>query len=236
MGNHILVVDDDDSIRMLVADVLRDAGYRVTALSSGEAALTACEVEKFDLILLDIMLGGISGLDVCREIRERTACPILFVSAKNDSRDIVRGLGLGGDDYITKPFSIDELLARVEAHLRRQERMSAGSTGGQRITIGKISADPDSRTVTLNGEKVDITSHEFDLLIYLMKNAGQTISKEQIFRDVWRTQYGDMGTVAINIKNLRTKLDPDREYIKTVWGSGYRFVTQSGISEGDVNP
>ena len=235
MGNHILVVDDDDSIRMLVADVLRDAGYRVTALSSGEAALTACEVEKFDLILLDIMLGGISGLDVCREIRERTMCPIIFVSAKNDSSDIVRGLGLGGDDYITKPFSIDEILARVEAHLRRQERMSAGSSPAQRITIGAISADPDSRTVTLNGERVDITSHEFDLLIYLMKNAGQTLSKEQIFRDVWRTQYGDMGTVAINIKNLRTKLDPDRVYIQTVWGSGYRFVTQSGISEGDGN-
>ena len=232
MKERILAVDDDASILELVSDVLTERDMEVRTAASGEEALELLEGESFDLILLDIMLGGVSGLEVCRRVRDRVNCPILFLSAKDDVKDIVKGLGLGADDYVTKPFALEELVARVQAHLRARARSQAPRREGQTVLqIGKICLDQETRSVTKDGVPVDLSTREFDLLAYLMSNAGQTLSKEQIFRDVWETDYGDVGTVAINIKKLRTKIDPDWAYIKTIWGSGYRFVTRSGFSE-----
>lgn len=230
--NKILLVDDDVSILLLVSDVLEEKGLSVTTARSGEAALEILSHETFDLILLDVMMKGIGGLEVCRQIRGRVDCPILFVSAKDSVQDIIKGLDLGADDYLTKPFNLEELAARVMAHLRRQERTAPGRrTREGAIEIGEIRLDPTEMTVTKAGQPVALSTREFQLLEYLMKNAGQTLSRDRIFHDVWRTDYGDVSTVAINIKNLRAKIDPDWTYIKTVWGSGYRFVTRIGFAE-----
>ena len=234
MDGKILIVDDDSSIRLLVSDVLSDQGLTVVTAASGEEAVTRLEGEDFDLILLDIMMKGMDGLEVCRRIRDRVDCPILFLSAKDSSRDIIAGLGLGADDYLTKPFELEVLSARVQAHLRRQERILS-STPASRcpIQIGEICLDAENVTVTRAGVPVPLSTRELELLHYLMSHAGQTLSRERIYRDVWKSEYGDISTVAINIKNLRLKIDPQWQYIKTVWGQGYRFVTQSGLAEED---
>ena len=231
MDGNILLVDDDVSILLLVSDVLEENGMNVVTARSGEEAVRLMEEQSFDLIILDIMMKGLSGLDVCRKIRSRVSCPILFLSAKDSVKDIVAGLDLGADDYLTKPFVLEELVARIQAHLRRQMRSDPRRASAGPIQIGGIRMEPEEMRVTRNGVEVPLSTREFELLAYLMQNAGQTLSRERIFHDVWRTEYGDVGTVAINIKNLRAKLDPDWRYIKTVWGSGYRFVTQNGFVE-----
>ena len=231
MDGNILLVDDDVSILLLVSDVREENGMNVVTARSGEEAVRLMEGQSFDLILLDIMMKGLSGLDVCRKIRSRVSCPILFLSAKDSVKDIVAGLDLGADDYLTKPFVLEELVARIQAHLRRQMRSDPRRASAGPIQIGGIRMEPEEMRVTRNGVEVPLSTREFELLAYLMQNAGQTLSRERIFHDVWRTEYGDVGTVAINIKNLRAKLDPDWRYIKTVWGSGYRFVTQNGFVE-----
>ena len=231
MEDRILIADDDPSILMLISDVLTDAGMQVRTVASGEEALHAVGEETFSLIILDIMMKGISGLEVCAAIRDKVSCPILFLSAKDSAHDIIEGLGLGADDYITKPFAIDELVARIKAHLRRQARLGENTMGSDVLCYGEIALDRRQLTVTRGGVPVDLSTREFELLDYLMRNAGQTLSCEKIFRDVWKTEFGDIGTVAINIKNLRSKIDPDWAYIKTVWGSGYQFVTRSGLNE-----
>ncbi len=231
MDGNILLVDDDVSILLLVSDVLEENGMNVVTARSGEEAVRLMEGQSFNLILLDIMMKGLSGLDVCRKIRSRVSCPILFLSAKDSVKDIVAGLDLGADDYLTKPFVLEELVARIQAHLRRQMRSDPRRASAGPIQIGGIRMEPEEMRVTRNGVEVPLSTREFELLAYLMQNAGQTLSRERIFHDVWRTEYGDVGTVAINIKNLRAKLDPDWRYIKTVWGSGYRFVTQNGFAE-----
>lgn len=232
MEDRILIADDDPSILMLISDVLTDAGMQVRTVASGEEALRAVGEETFSLIILDIMMKGISGLEVCAAIRDKVSCPILFLSAKDSAHDIIEGLGLGADDYLTKPFAIDELVARIKAHLRRQARLGENTMGSDVLCYGEIALDRRQLTVTRGGVPVDLSTREFELLDYLMRNAGQTLSHEKIFRDVWKTEFGDIGTVAINIKNLRSKIDPDWAYIKTVWGSGYQFVTRSGLIEG----
>jgi len=231
-GSKILLADDDRSIRLLISDVLEEKGLSVTAAASGEEALERLEEERFDLVILDIMMKGLSGLEVCRRVRQTVECPILFLSAKDTVEDIIHGLDLGADDYLTKPFHPEELSARVLAHLRRQSRgvpESAGRAGP--IRIGEIDLDPGAMSVRRRGERVELSTREFELLCYLMRNAGQTLPKERIFHDVWGTDYGDLSTVAIHVKNLRAKLDPDWRYIKTVWGSGYRFVTEVSFAE-----
>jgi DNA-binding response OmpR family regulator len=231
MNERILAVDDDAAILELVSDTLADQGLEVCTASSGEEALERLAQEEFAMVILDIMMGGISGLEVCQRIRDHVSCPILFLSAKSDVKDIVQGLGLGGDDYMTKPFALEEMTARIQAHLRRQNRESAPKVRQSTLQIGEIELDPEARTVTRGGATIALSTREFELLSYLMRHAGQTVSRERIFRDVWETDYGDVGTVAINIKKLRAKLDPEWAYIKTVWGSGYRFVTKSGYEE-----
>ncbi len=226
---RIMVVDDDVSILVLLSDVLRENGFSVTTASTGEACLGLLQRQKYDLIILDIMMKGLSGLDVCRRIRSSVSGPILLLSAKDTSMDIINGLSLGADDYLTKPFVLEELVARINAHLRRETRALAPGPAAKTMKIGDITLNPAEMSAAKAGEPVSLSTREFELLSYLMQNAGQTLSKERIFRDVWGTEYGEIGTVAINIKNLREKIDPTWRYIKTVWGSGYCFVTQSGF-------
>lgn len=220
----IIIVDDDRDIARLISDALEDEGFEPVIKNNGESALMYLteNPEEADLIILDIMMPGISGLEVCREIRSKVKCPIIFVSAKSKSGDAVLGLETGGDDYIAKPFVVEELVARVKAHLRREKRKTDGES--EKISVGEIEIDTNAFTVYKNGTAVPFSTREFQLLQYLMENAGKVLTREQIFSHVWNTEFGDIGTVAVNIKNIRDKIDSDNEYIKTVWGVGYKFV------------
>ncbi len=178
---------------------------------------------EISLITLDIMMPGLSGLELCRMVRSKVDCPIIFVSAKGKTLDTVLGLEMGGDDYISKPFVVEELVARVKAHLRREERNRDILEDGV-IKVGDIEIHTGSFEVFKNSKPIQFSTREFQLLQYLMENAGKVLTREQIFSHVWDTEFGDIGTVAVNIKSIRDKLDPNNEYIKTVWGVGYKFV------------
>lgn len=168
-------------------------------------------------------MPGLSGLELCRMIRNKVDCPIIFVSAKGKTLDTVLGLEIGGDDYISKPFVVEELVARVKAHLRREQRSKDVFDDGV-IKVGDIEIHTGSFEVFKNSKPIQFSTREFQLLQYLMENAGKVLTREQIFSHVWDTEFGDIGTVAVNIKSIRDKLDPNNEYIKTVWGVGYKFV------------
>lgn len=223
----ILVVDDDREIAALISDALADEGFATVLAYDGEEALQrVADQKEIALIILDIMMPKADGLEVCRKIRDMISCPILFVTAKNRVFDTLLGFEMGADDYIAKPFVIDELIARVKAHLRREMR----STGAHksRIRIGDIEIEKENYEVFLSGKPVELSTREFQVLLYLCENAGRVLTKDQIFDAVWGENFGDVGTVAVNIKNLRDKLDRDNRYIKTVWGVGYKFVRPAG--------
>ena len=218
--SKILVVDDELDIALLIKDVLEDEGFSTTAIDSSKKALELVQKEKFDLILLDVMMPEMSGTTLCTKIREITSSPILFVTAKTSTLDKLLGFEVGADDYITKPFIIEELVARVKAHIRRNNRVEVSNI----IKIGEIEINLDSYEVYKNNSLIDLSTREFELLAYLMKNAGIVLSKEKIFNSVWGENYGEIGTVAVHIKSLRNQLDPDEKYIKTIWGLGYKFI------------
>lgn len=220
--SHILIVDDEQDIAELISDVLKEEGFETTIKNDGYAAIAAVKNNSYDLILLDIMMPNISGIETCTKIRETVSCPIIFVTAKNQLVDKIVGFEIGADDYITKPFVIEELIARVKAHIRRDNRVITQSNNI--IKIGEIEINKESYEVKKNNEPVTLSTKEFELLSYLMTNAGVVLSKEQIYNSVWKTEYGDIGTVAVNIKSLRKKLDQDEKYIITIWGLGYKFV------------
>ena len=221
----ILVVDDERAIARLICDALEDEGFETHICESGNEALTYILANAADLslITLDTMLPDLSGIELCKMIRSKVDCPILIVTAKGRTIDTVEGLDSGADDYIAKPFIVEEFVARVKAHLRREERGTALVREG-RIKVGAIEMRIDSFEVFKNGKLVPLSTREFQLLQYLMENAGKVLTREQIFNHVWNTEFGDIGTVAVNIKSVRDKIDPESEYIKTVWGVGYKFV------------
>jgi len=219
---HILIVDDERDIAELISDVLEEEGFTTTIKNDGYSAIESIKSNNYDLILLDIMMPNISGIETCNKIRETVSCPIIFVSAKNQLVDKIVGLEIGADDYITKPFVIEELIARVKAHIRRDNRKNKPINSI--IKIGEIEINKESYEVKKNEEEITLSTKEFELLSYLMTNAGNVLSKEQIYNSVWQTEYGDIGTVAVNIKSLRKKLDPEEKYIITIWGLGYKFV------------
>ncbi len=223
--SHILIIDDDRAIANLVSDALEDEGLETKICSDGNEAYDYIEANAGDisLITLDIMMPGLSGLELCRMIRSKVDCPIIFVSAKGKTLDTVLGLEMGGDDYISKPFVVEELVARVKAHLRRELRNRDVEEEGV-IRVGDIEIHTGSFEVFKNQKPIQFSTREFQLLQYLMENAGKVLTREQIFSHVWDTEFGDIGTVAVNIKSIRDKLDPNNEYIKTVWGVGYKFV------------
>lgn len=220
----ILIVDDDFEIAELLSDSLIDEGFHTTVESDGKAAYDRINKENdFNLILLDIMMPNIDGLELCKKIREKVSCPIIFVSAKNRTIDTMLGLEIGADDYIKKPFVLDEVISRVRAHLRREKRNKTNDID-DKLMLGDMIILKDRYEVIKDSKEISLTTREFQLLIYLLENGGKVLSKEQIFDAVWGTNYMDIGTVNVNIKNLRDKIDKDNKYIKTIWGIGYKLV------------
>lgn len=219
----ILIVDDECDIAELISDILEDEGYNTVIKNTGYDAINAVKEHEYDLILLDVMMPDISGTEVCANIRNITSCPIIFVTAKTNLSSKLVGFEVGADDYITKPFINEELLARVKAHLRREERVDKKKKNNI-IEIGEIKLNKESFEVYKKDTLITLSTKEFELLSYLMENAGIVLSKEQIYQSVWKNNYGDIGTVAVNIKSLRNKLDTEEKYIKTIWGMGYKFI------------
>lgn len=224
---RILIIDDELDIAELESDALQDEGFEVDIAQSASESDKLLEKNNYSysLILLDIMMPGKSGTEYLNEIRKKITCPIIFVSAKAGTVDKLLGFEIGADDYITKPFDIYELVARVKAHIRRDTR-SKEVECNSKITIGDIEINKDSYDVTYNKIKCNVSTREFEVLWYLMQNAGIVLTKEQIFQSVWGSDYGEIGTVAVHIKSLRSKIDPNEKYIKTIWGVGYKFIKE----------
>lgn len=226
--SRILIIEDEESIADLEKDYLELSDFQVHIENSGDKGLEAALAEDFDLVILDLMLPGIDGFDVCRRIREKKNIPILMVSAKKDDIDKIRGLGLGADDYMTKPFSPSELVARVKAHMARYDRLvgSAQKTNDI-VEIRGIKIDKTARRVWIDGEERTFTTKEFDLLTFLAENPNHVYTKEELFREIWdMDSIGDIATVTVHIKKIREKIEFDTskpQYIETIWGVGYRF-------------
>lgn len=225
--SRILIIDDEIDIAELESDALTDEGFDVDIAHLATEANILLEKNNYnyDLILLDIMMPGKSGTEYLNEIRNKINCPIIFVSAKSGTVDKLLGLEIGADDYITKPFDIYELVARVKAHIRRESR-SKEIENKSKIIIGEIEINKNSYDVYKNKVKCNVSTREFEVLWYLMSNAGIVLTKEQIFSSVWGSDYGEIGTVAVHIKSLRNKIDPEEKYIVTIWGVGYKFVKE----------
>lgn len=226
--SRILIVEDEVAIADLEKDYLELSGFEVEIENDGTKGLERALHEAFDLFILDLMLPGVDGFEICKKIRETKNTPILMVSAKKDDIDKIRGLGLGADDYVTKPFSPSELVARVKAHLARYERL-IGSNMPQNdiIEIRGIKIDKTARRVWVNGEEKQFTTKEFDLLTFLAENPNHVFTKEELFRKIWDMEsIGDIATVTVHIKKIREKIEMNTnkpQYIETIWGVGYRF-------------
>lgn len=220
-----MVVDDEAIVREVVTDYLRRDGYQVTTASDGHEALLRFAAARPDLVLLDLMLPGIDGLEVCRRIRATSNVPIIMVTAKGDETDTIIGLGVGADDYVSKPFSPRELVARIKAVLRRAAATPVAE--GDPLRFGSMSIRPDRRQVEIAGTAVELTAREFDLLEFLAQHPGHVFSRDELLDKVWDWSYAsDGGTVTVHIRRLRQKIESDPErprYIKTVWGVGYKF-------------
>ena len=226
--SKILIIEDEESIAELEKDYLEINGYEVIIENSGKEGLNNALENDYDLILLDIMLPEIDGFEICRQVRDKKNTPILLVSAKKDDIDKIRGLGLGADDYITKPFSPSELVARVKAHMARYERLiGAGVNGNEIIEIRGLKIDKTARRVFLNDEEKIFTTKEFDLLTFLAQNPNRVFSKEELFNKIWDMEsVGEIATVTVHIKKIREKIEfstSKPQYIETIWGVGYRF-------------
>ena len=226
--SKILIVEDEVAIAELEKDYLDLSGFEVEVENDGMTGLARALTEDFELFILDLMLPGLDGFEICKQIREKKNTPILMVSAKKDDIDKIRGLGLGADDYITKPFSPSELVARVKAHLSRYNRLIGSSIAENDIVeIRGIKIDKTARRVWINGEEKQFTTKEFDLLTFLAENPNHVYTKEELFREIWEMEsIGDIATVTVHIKKIREKVELDTskpQYIETIWGVGYRF-------------
>ena len=226
--SKILIVEDEVAIADLEKDYLELSGFEVEVENDGTNGLARALAEDFDLFILDLMLPGIDGFEICNQIRGKKNTPILMVSAKKDDIDKIRGLGLGADDYVTKPFSPSELVARVKAHLARYERLIGSNTPENDIVeIRGIKIDKTARRVWINGEEKQFTTKEFDLLTFLAENPNHVFTKEELFKEIWNMDsIGDIATVTVHIKKIREKIEMNTakpQYIETIWGVGYRF-------------
>ena len=226
--SKILIIEDETAIAELEKDYLELSDFEVMIETSGDVGLSRALKEEFDLIILDLMLPGMDGFEVCRQIRQIKNIPILMVSAKREDIDKIRGLGLGADDYITKPFSPSELVARVKAHLASYQRLvGTDAHRNEWVEIRGIKIDKTARRVYINEEEKNFTTKEFDLLCFLAQNPNRVFSKEELFREIWEMEsVGDIATVTVHIKKIREKIEVDTanpQYIETIWGVGYRF-------------
>lgn len=226
--SKILIVEDEVAIAELEKDYLELSGFDVVMQHTGDAGLKAALNEDFNLIILDLMLPNVDGFEICKKVREKKNTPIIMVSAKKEDIDKIRGLGLGADDYMTKPFSPSELVARVKAHMARYKRL-VGSNAQQNdiVEIRGIKIDKTARRVWVNGEEKAFTTKEFDLLTFLAENPNHVFTKDELFREIWdMASIGDIATVTVHIKKIREKIEYDTskpQYIETIWGVGYRF-------------
>lgn len=226
--SKILIIEDEVAIADLEKDYLELSGFEVETENTGDRGLERSLEEDFDLIILDLMLPGIDGFEICRQIRDRKNVPIIMVSAKKDDIDKIRGLGLGADDYMTKPFSPSELVARVKAHLARYERLvNSNVQENDIVEIRGIRIDKTARRVWIDGTEKNFTTKEFDLLTFLAQNPNHVFTKEELFREIWAMEsVGDIATVTVHIKKIREKIEKQSskpQYIETIWGVGYRF-------------
>ncbi len=226
--SKILIVEDEEAIADLEKDYLELSGFEVEIETNGRDGLNSALNVEYDLIILDLMLPDVDGFEICKEVREKKNTPIIMVSAKKDDIDKIRGLGLGADDYMTKPFSPSELVARVKAHLARYERLIGSNIQiNDVIEIRGIKIDKTARRVWVNGEETNFTTKEFDLLTFLAQNPNRVFKKEELFREIWDMEsIGDIATVTVHIKKIREKIEYDTakpQYIETIWGVGYRF-------------
>lgn len=226
--SKILIIEDEVAIAELQKDYLEINDFEVTIENDGVKGLESALNQDFDLVILDLMLPGMDGYEICKNIRNEKNIPIIIVSAKKDDIDKVRGLGLGADDYMTKPFSPSELVARVKAHLSRYERLvSTTHKPNDIVEVRGIKIDKTARRVYINGEEKVFTTKEFDLLTFLAENPNRVFSKDELFREIWDMEsIGDIATVTVHIKKIREKIEDDTsnpQYIETIWGVGYRF-------------
>lgn len=231
----ILIVEDDEEIALLEKDYLEMSGYEVSIVADGRKALDVLRQEEFQLLLLDLMLPGMSGYEICKRVREQMEIPILMVTAKTETIDKIRGLGLGADDYIVKPFDPAELVARVNAHLKRYQRLThqAGEENARevqeanKIHIGDVEIELQSWKVYRGGEEIKLPHREFELLKFLAMNPNTVFSRDFLFEKIWGFDYvGDSATVTVHINRIREKLEEDPknpQMIETVWGAGYRL-------------
>lgn len=226
--SKILIIEDEEAIADLEKDYLELSGFEVKICNTGNEGLQTALREEFDLIVLDLMLPGLDGFEVCKKVREEKNIPIIMVSAKKEDIDKIRGLGMGADDYMTKPFSPSELVARVKAHLARYDRLVGSSNkNNDVIEIRGIRIDKTARRVMVDGEEKAFTGKEFDLLTFLAEHPNHVYTKEELFREIWdMDSIGDIATVTVHIKKIREKIEFDSakpQYIETIWGVGYRF-------------
>ena len=226
--SKILIIEDEEAIADLEKDYLELSGFQVEIANRGDTGLHKAMNEEYDLIILDLMLPEVDGFDICRQIRQEKNTPIIMVSAKKDDIDKIRGLGLGADDYMTKPFSPSEHVGRVKAHMDRYNRL-VGSSAAKNDIIGirGIKIDKTARRVWVNGEEKTLTTKEFDLLTFLAENPNRVFTKDELFREIWAMEsVGDIATVTVHIKKIREKIEFNTakpQYIETIWGVGYRF-------------
>jgi DNA-binding response OmpR family regulator len=223
----ILIVEDERSIAELQRDYLEVNGFHTDIAGNGEIGLEMGLSGKYDLIVLDVMLPKMNGFEVCKQFREQSDIPILMVTARREDVDIIRGLGLGADDYMTKPFKPAELVARVKAHLNRYERLIGSKGVSSEVEVRGLRIDPDSRRVFMRDQEISLTTKEFDLLHFLAIHPNHVFSKDQLFERIWGIDaMGDTQTVTVHIRKIREKIEPDSanpQFIETVWGAGYRF-------------
>ncbi len=224
----ILIIEDEIAIAELEKDYLELAGFQVEMVHDGKKGLEEALNGEYQLIILDLMLPILDGFEICKQVREKKDIPILMVSAKKEDIDKIRGLGLGADDYMTKPFSPSELVARVKAHLARYERLVKNhGRENEIVEIRGMKIDKTARRVYVNEEEKILTTKEFDLLSFLAENPDRVYTKEELFREIWDMEsFGDIATVTVHIKKIREKIEEDAskpQYIETIWGKGYRF-------------
>ncbi|WP_371655592.1 MULTISPECIES: response regulator transcription factor [unclassified Streptomyces] len=233
--SRILVVDDDPTVAEVVTGYLERAGYEVEHVGDGPAALRAAGARWPDLVVLDLMLPGMDGLEVCRTLRGTGPVPVIMLTARGDEDDRVLGLEIGADDYVTKPFSPRELVLRVDSVLRRS---TAAARPGPPVRRAGLVLDPAARRAVKQGVELALTLREFDLLAYLMSHPGEAVTRERLMRDVWGWEFGDLSTVTVHVRRLRGKVEDDPakpRLIRTVWGVGYRFEAESA-DEGEGEP
>lgn len=226
--SKLLIIEDEEAIAELEKDYLELSGFEVEIDNDGESGLMKALQGEYDLFVLDLMLPGVDGFEICRKVREVKNTPIIMVSAKKEDIDKIRGLGLGADDYITKPFSPSEMVARVKAHLARYERLiGRGMPDNEIIEMRGLKIDKTARRVWVNGEERNFTTKEFDLLTFLAQNPNHVYTKEELFSKIWDMEsIGDIATVTVHIKKIREKIEFNTakpQYIETIWGVGYRF-------------